>query len=134
MAGAMMAASPAGGVVEVGWRAIAGGGASGSGASTSAGLSLSATIGQAAIGPSGGSSGGSYTLTGGFWAAAIARAKPACPADLNGDAVVDGADLGLLVASWSLGDQRDQRADLDGDGLVTGADLGVLLGAWGDCP
>jgi hypothetical protein len=48
--------------------------------------------------------------------------------DINFDAVVDGADLGLLLGTW--GDCRDCAADLNGDGTVDGADLGVLLGAW----
>jgi len=54
---------------------------------------------------------------------------PACPGDLNGDGVVDGADLGLLLGQWGT----DGLADLNGDGVVDGADLGLLLGAWGPC-
>jgi len=49
------------------------------------------------------------------------------PADLNGDGVVDGADLGLLLGQWG----SDGPADLNDDGVVDGADLGLLLGAWG---
>jgi hypothetical protein len=55
---------------------------------------------------------------------------PACPADLNGDASVDGQDLGLLLGVWGL---NGVPADLNGDGPVDGQDLGVLLGAWGPC-
>ncbi len=47
--------------------------------------------------------------------------------DLNGDGIVDGADLGLLLAAWGSG---DPVADLSGDGTVDGADLGLLLSAW----
>jgi len=51
--------------------------------------------------------------------------------DLNGDGVVDGADLGLLLTAWgacpSIG---GCLADLNGDCIVDGADLGLLLGAW----
>lgn len=47
--------------------------------------------------------------------------------DLDGDGVVDGADLGLLLGAWG---SEDSSADLDGDGLVGGADLGILLGNW----
>jgi hypothetical protein len=47
--------------------------------------------------------------------------------DLNGDGVVDGADLGLLLGSW---DTNDPAADLNEDGIVDGADLGLLLGFW----
>jgi len=53
-----------------------------------------------------------------------------CPSDLNGDGVVDGADLGVLLASWGVGN----AADLNGDGVVDGADLGILLANWGACP
>ncbi|MCA9286601.1 MAG: hypothetical protein KDA22_15355 [Phycisphaerales bacterium] len=47
--------------------------------------------------------------------------------DLDGNGVVDGADLGLLLAVWgsSGGD-----ADLDGSGTVDGGDLGLLLSNW----
>jgi hypothetical protein len=48
------------------------------------------------------------------------------PADLNGDGAVNGADLGVLLASWGQGG----AADLDGNGTVDGADLGALLAAW----
>jgi endonuclease I len=53
-----------------------------------------------------------------------------CPGDLNGDTVVDGADLGQLLGAWGGG---PGPADLNGDGTVDGADLGLLLGAWGAC-
>ncbi|MCP4068863.1 MAG: hypothetical protein GY741_11350 [Phycisphaeraceae bacterium] len=54
-----------------------------------------------------------------------------CPADLNGDGTVGGADLGLLLAAWGT---ADPAADLNGDGNVDGGDLGLLLSAWGPCP
>lgn len=53
-----------------------------------------------------------------------------CPADLDGDGVVNGADLGILLGLWG---SDDSLADLTGDQLVNGADLGELLGAWGTC-
>lgn len=49
-------------------------------------------------------------------------------ADLNGDCIVDGGDLQLLLQSW--GAVPDTSADLNSDGKVDGADLGMLLGAW----
>lgn len=58
---------------------------------------------------------------------------PACPSDLNGDRIVDGADLGALLGAWGTC-SGSCPADLNGDGQVDGADLGVLLGAWGNCP
>ncbi|HMN96328.1 MAG TPA: phosphatase PAP2 family protein [Phycisphaerales bacterium] len=48
--------------------------------------------------------------------------------DLDGNGLVDGADLGLLLGAWG---SKDPAADLDRDGTVTGADLGILLGNWG---
>jgi hypothetical protein len=52
-----------------------------------------------------------------------------CPADLNGDGVVGGADLGGLLAAWGT-----NGGDIDGNGDTDGADLGVLLAGWGNCP
>jgi len=54
-----------------------------------------------------------------------------CPADLSGDGVVDGADLGLLLAGW--GGCPGCVEDISQDGAVDGADLGLLLAAWGEC-
>lgn len=55
-----------------------------------------------------------------------------CFSDLNGDGVVNGADLGLLLGSW--GDcAQSCAADLNGDGVVDGADVGLLLGDWQNC-
>jgi hypothetical protein len=50
------------------------------------------------------------------------------PGDLDGDGVVGGADLGLLLAAWG---SADPDADLDGSGTVDGSDLGLLLASWG---
>jgi hypothetical protein len=49
-------------------------------------------------------------------------------ADLNADGFVNGADLGILLASWGACANCD--ADLDGSGAVDAADLAVLLAAW----
>ena len=55
-----------------------------------------------------------------------------CAGDLNGDALVNGEDLGLLLGSW--GACAGCIADLNAAGLVNGEDLGVQLGSWGECP
>ncbi|MBL9141039.1 MAG: hypothetical protein JNK53_04170, partial [Phycisphaerae bacterium] len=55
-----------------------------------------------------------------------------CPTDLNGSGIVDGADLGALLAAW--GTCGGCAEDLNGSGIVDGADLGALLAAWGPCP
>ncbi|MEE2896345.1 MAG: di-heme oxidoredictase family protein [Planctomycetota bacterium] len=52
-----------------------------------------------------------------------------CPADLDGNGGVDGADLSRLLVGWG-----DDQPDLTGDGRVDGADLAEMLGSWGDCP
>jgi choice-of-anchor B domain-containing protein len=50
------------------------------------------------------------------------------PADLNGDGLINGADLSILLAAWGT---DDPIADLSGDGIVGGPDLAELLAAWG---
>ena len=59
------------------------------------------------------------------------RIEPPTP-DLTGDAIVDGADLGLLLSAWS--GARVGGADLNLDGVINGADLGLLLSQWGPTP
>jgi len=55
----------------------------------------------------------------------------ACALDINRDGIVDGADLGLLLASWGKVEFGD-KADLNRDEVVDGADLGILLQNWGN--
>lgn len=71
---------------------------------------------------------------------AVAMATLAAPptpmcadADLTGDGVVDGADLGAVLAFWGPVGTVLPQADIDGDGQVNGADLGILLSFWGPC-
>ena len=61
----------------------------------------------------------------------FADATSPCVGDINGDSVIDGADLGHLLGSWNQ--VRSAPFDLNGDGFIDGEDLGVLLGAWGPC-
>ncbi len=57
---------------------------------------------------------------------------PSCPADLDGDGVVDAADLALLLVLWGpVGGLPG--ADLNDDGVIDAADLSTLLAAWGSC-
>jgi hypothetical protein len=51
-----------------------------------------------------------------------------CPADLNGDNIVNGVDLGLLLSAWGTADQ-----DITGDNWTDGVDLGIMLASWGPC-
>jgi hypothetical protein len=48
--------------------------------------------------------------------------------DLNLDGVIDGNDLGLLLALW--GELAPPIGDLNGDGVVDANDLGELLSGW----
>ncbi len=54
-----------------------------------------------------------------------------CPPDLNGDGLVNAADLALLLGAW--GPNPGHPADFNSDGSVNAADLALLLGAWGPC-
>ena len=59
------------------------------------------------------------------------RAPCNLPADINGDLIVDTADLGQLIGEFGT---PGPGADLNGDGIVDTADLGQLISAFGlDC-
>ena len=45
--------------------------------------------------------------------------------DLNGDGIVDGADLTLCLGCWGK-----PCADVNGDLLTDGSDLSIILGNW----
>jgi autotransporter-associated beta strand protein len=55
-----------------------------------------------------------------------------CPADVNGDTMVDVTDLLALLAAW--GPCPGCPEDSTGDGNVDVTDLLNLLAAWGACP
>ncbi len=48
-----------------------------------------------------------------------------CPADFNGDGVVNGSDLATLLGNWG-----GAATDLTDDGVTDGADLAALLAVW----
>jgi hypothetical protein len=52
-----------------------------------------------------------------------------CPADIQGDGVVDGTDLAFVLGAWG----GSGAADVNGSGVVDGSDLTIVLGAWGAC-
>ena len=60
---------------------------------------------------------------------AASCSAPACPGDLNGDNVRNGADLATLLSAWGT-----TGGDINGDGTTNGADLAGLLSGWGACP
>ncbi len=53
--------------------------------------------------------------------------------DLDGNGVVDGGDLAVMLGAWGQSSSTAGylAADLSGDGTVDGADLAVLLSRWG---
>lgn len=51
-----------------------------------------------------------------------------CPADLDFNGRVDGADMGIMLSVWGQPD-----GDINDDGTTNGADLGLMLTAWGTC-
>lgn len=60
-------------------------------------------------------------------AVTLVAPRIAAATDLNCDGVVNGADLGILLAAWG---ESGVPADINGDGVVDGADLGILLTGW----
>jgi hypothetical protein len=54
-----------------------------------------------------------------------------CPADVNGDLVVDVLDLLAVLAAWGA---TSGPEDINGDGVVDVLDLLELLAGWGPCP
>jgi hypothetical protein len=57
---------------------------------------------------------------------ATIQLSPSNPADLDGNGLVNGADLAILLSNWN----GSGFGDLNGDGVVNGADLAGLLGYW----
>lgn len=86
---------------------------------------ISPKFSNAAILP--GSSASKYTLQ-----VSCGSCPLPCVGDMNGDGMVDGADLGQLLGGWGIAGGGGP-ADFNSDGLVDGADLGMLLGGWGGC-
>jgi formylglycine-generating enzyme required for sulfatase activity len=56
-----------------------------------------------------------------------------CPGDLTGNGVVDGSDLGPILAAWGTAG-GEFGGDVNTDGIVNGADLAFVLSGWGTCP
>lgn len=57
----------------------------------------------------------------------VMEISPALPGDINGDGIVNGFDLAIVLGFWGT---SDPKADLNGDGVVNGADLAIVLGYW----
>ncbi|TVQ29876.1 MAG: hypothetical protein EA376_14615 [Phycisphaeraceae bacterium] len=65
----------------------------------------------------------------------VGTAQVNCPADLNGDGVVNAQDLGILLGSWGVCPPAPAPCpgDTNGDGVVNAQDLSAILGSWGAC-
>ncbi len=57
---------------------------------------------------------------------------PACPGDINDDAIVNGPDLSVLLAQFGTVVAPGQGADLNADSIIDGRDLSVLLANFGN--
>ena len=66
-------------------------------------------------------SGGSFT------ASDCVVYDPGAAADVNGDGVIDIADLLMLLGAWGVCTPGDCPCDINSDGLVTIEDLLLLL-------
>ena len=66
----------------------------------------------------------------------LAFAPLECVGDILADRVINGADLGSLLAYWGpvTASPISRGCDLNGDNVVNGADIGLLLAGWGNCP
>ncbi|MFT5423153.1 MAG: hypothetical protein ACI89L_000927 [Phycisphaerales bacterium] len=104
---------------EIPWYTIDGGG----GTSTGGTFSLSGTIGQHDAAQ--GLAGGTFTLDSGFWPGVTM--PPPCPADTNGDGILDNGDIGTFVTLFLAG---DIAADFNGDGILDNGDIGGFVAAF----
>jgi hypothetical protein len=57
-----------------------------------------------------------------------------CPADTNGDALVDINDVLNVLGNWGPGPFEVPAADTNGDGIVDVVDFLAVVGAWGPWP
>jgi hypothetical protein len=98
------------------------------------GLAVTGTIGQASV-LDGAMTGGGFALHGGFIPAFAILHSPPCPADLNGDGLVDLSDLTIILSDYGCADPSACVADLDRDGDTDLGDLTALLSSFGtNCP
>jgi len=56
---------------------------------------------------------------------------PPPPGDVNGDCMVNGADLSVILSNFSTSVLPGTKGDINGDGFVNGADLSVFLSNFG---
>ena len=115
------------------WYTVDGGGS----VSSNGALSISGTSGQPDA--SNVVTGGSLTLTGGFWPGATIAID--CPADITHDNAVGVADLLSVIGTWGACPSpcpprcaSDISPISTGDCAVNVADLLMVISSWGPCP
>lgn len=64
-------------------------------------------------------------------ASALRLPTDSCAGDLNGDGIVDGADLATVLGAWGT---YGSHGDANGDGKVDSRDMRAILVGWGFCP
>jgi hypothetical protein len=70
-----------------------------------------------------------------FVATAMKSPPVPCPADTNGDNVVNVSDLLAVISSWGpCANPNKCPADINDDGVVNVSDLLAVISAWGACP
>lgn len=124
------------GAYDLSWNTVDGGGGTSTGAG---GYELSGTIGQPDAG--GAMTGGTFSLTGGFWPGA--ESIPTCPGDISppgGNGAINVDDMLAVITHWGacplpcppscLGD----IAPPGGNCAVNVDDLLFVITHWGPCP
>jgi hypothetical protein len=114
--------SQTGGSFDLSWNTIDGGGHTFSTGST---FELGGTVGQPDA--SNALSGGSYSLTGGFW---FPSEPPGCPVpgDVDCSGCVDDADLAAVIFEFGSAESGAfGNTDLNNDGIVDDADLAEVI-------
>jgi hypothetical protein len=113
------------GAFDLSWHTFDGGGGSSAGGA----FTVEGTIGQ----PDAGAplTGGTFEVRSGFWPGGIIPV-PLCPADVNGDDIINITDLLAVIANW--GATGSHPADVNGDNTVNVTDLLAVIAAWGLCP
>jgi hypothetical protein len=128
--GAPATATPGPVDYEIAWWTIDSGGG------TSAGgiYQLSGTLGQFDAATASGDNGlTEWCLAGGYWSAGCEPAPPPlCPADTDGDGMVNVADLVNVILDWGPC-PAGCPGDVSGDGQADVEDLVQVLLAWGPC-
>lgn len=118
-------AGPSGGGFEIVSYTVDAGGVSNAGGE---GLTLSGTVGQPDASPT--MTGGSFSLTGGFWPGV--GNLPACPADINSDGVLNFFDVSAFITAFN---NSQPDGDFNKDGDFNFFDVSSFLGAFNaGCP